>query len=82
MHHCWKSLKNVLYEYRLEVDNGSHSDQDEVYIIVGDNNHVPPTAAFLSPAQGSRFVEGETVTLQATANDLNDSIQKLDFYLN
>lgn len=77
-----QNLQKGVYKYRLEVDNGTHSDQDEVYVIVGDNSNVPPTAAFLSPAQGSRFVEGETILLQATANDLNDSIQKLDFYLN
>ncbi len=76
------NLQRGVYKYRLQVDNGSYQDQDELFIIVGDNANVPPTASFLAPAQGSRFFEGEQMDILGTANDLNDSVQKVDFYLN
>ncbi len=76
------NLQRGVYKYRLEVDNGSYQDQDDVYVVVGNSANVPPTASFLSPVNGSVFVEGENLDILATANDLNDSVQKLDFYLN
>ena len=76
------NLQAGVYKYRLEVDNGSYSDRDELFIVVGSSPNVPPTASFLSPADGSSFFEGEGIDILGTASDLNDSILKLDFYLN
>lgn len=76
------NLQKGVYKYKLVVDNGTYQDQDEVFIVVGDSPNVLPTASFLSPSNGDHFFEGETILLNATANDLNDSVQHLDFYLN
>jgi len=76
------NLQSGVYKYRLVVDNGSYQDQDEVFIIVGNNSNVLPTVSFLSPANGSTYVEGENLDILGTASDLNDSVQKVDFYLN
>lgn len=76
------NLQQGVYKYRLEVDNGSHQDQDELFVIVGNQANIPPTASFLAPSNGSSYFEGEQVNILATASDLNDSVKHLDFYLN
>lgn len=75
-------MQRGVYKYHLRVDNGSHQDVDELFIVVGDDNNVPPTASILTPGDQSRVIETETISIVGTASDLNDSIAKLDFYLN
>lgn len=74
-------LQAGVYKYELMVDNGAYQDRDELFIALGTNANIPPTVSFLTPANGSSFFEGEQLNLIATANDLNDSVQRLEFYL-
>lgn len=76
------NLQQGVYKYRLAVDNGSYQDQDDLFIIVGNQANIPPTASFLAPSNGSSYFEGEQLNILATASDLNDSVKHLDFYLN
>ena len=76
------NLQSGVYKYRLVVDNGTYQDSDELFIVVGNNANVPPTASFLAPSNGQSYFEGEQVELLGTASDLNDSVQRLEFYLN
>lgn len=75
-------LQEGVYKYKLEVDNGTYSDIDEVFVVVGNSPNVPPTTSILFPGDGDSFVEGENLMISATASDLNDSISHVDFYLN
>ncbi len=76
------SLIEGVYLMQLEVDNGSYTDIDEVYIISSITNNVAPTVAILSPFDNSEFYEEEIITIEVLASDLNDSIQKVNFYVN
>ncbi len=75
-------LMSGVYKYRLKVDNGTYQDIDELFVVVGNDNNVPPTASILFPQNNSVYIEGENIAISATASDLNDSISKIDFYLN
>ena len=74
-------LQEGVYKYRLMVDNGSYSDIDELFVVVGNNANVPPTTSILYPRDGDVFIEGENLMVSGTASDLNDSISRVDFYL-
>jgi Bacterial Ig domain len=50
----------------------------EAYGTSGGNS--PPTVVLNTPADGARFTEPATVSLSATANDSDGSINRVDFY--
>ncbi|RLP53434.1 MAG: hypothetical protein D6160_15875 [Ketobacter sp.] len=43
---------------------------------------IAPTVALTSPANGTRFVNGADVTIEAAATDSDGSIRRVDFYSN
>ncbi|NBR83688.1 MAG: carbohydrate-binding protein, partial [Flavobacteriia bacterium] len=71
-----------VYLLRLDVDNGSYSDQDQVYLISSTTNNLPPAVVIQSPADQSEFFENETITILAVASDINDSVAQVHFRLN
>ena len=75
-------LVEGVYLMQLEVNNGTYSDIDEVYIISSTTNNVAPVVAILSPSNNASYYVGETVKILALASDLNDSIQRVDFFAN
>ncbi len=75
------TLVNGVYLLKLKVDNGSYSDEDEVYIISGPTNNVAPKVSIQSPVNNAEFYEAEDVVLMALASDLNDSVVQVDFYI-
>lgn len=76
------SLVEGVYLMRLQVDNGSYTDTDEMYVISSTTSNVPPTISLAAPLDNSSYIEDELVTLSAIASDLNDSIQMVKFYAN
>ena len=76
------SMVEGVYLMKLKVDNGSYSDEDEVYIISSTTTNVAPTVSLLSPLDNSEYIEAEMITISALAADLNDSIQMVKFYSN
>ncbi len=74
-------LQEGVYLFELEVTNGSSRDIDQVYVISGNSNNVPPTVSLISPLNGSVYLTGEVLDFNSIANDLNDSVVKVDFYL-
>lgn len=75
------SLIEGIYLIKLRVDNGSYSDEDEVYIISSLSDNVPPTVSIKSPLNNSTFIEGDLISISAIATDLNDSIQSVKFFV-
>lgn len=76
------NLVKGVYRLRLKVDNGSYTDDDEIYVISSLTNNVPPTVTLQSPLDNSEYNEGVIIPLTAAAADLNDSIQMVKFYQN
>ena len=61
----------------LATDNlGSTAMSTPVSILV----NVPPLVALVSPPNGTRVLEGSTLTLVATASDNDGSVTRVDFY--
>ncbi|MEZ4954363.1 MAG: glycosyl hydrolase [Saprospiraceae bacterium] len=75
------SLVEGVYLLKLKVDNGSYSDEDEVLIIASLTSNVAPTVSLLSPLDNAEYLEGENILIAALAADLNDSVQKVEFYV-
>jgi hypothetical protein len=74
-------LKEGVYLMQLMVDNGTHTDIDEVYIISSTTNNVAPTVSILTPANNAEYYENEIISIAALASDLNDSIQRVELYI-
>lgn len=47
------------------------------YIAAGQ---VPPTCAITSPSDGADFVEGDNITITATASDADGTVSKVEFF--
>ncbi len=74
-------LEEGVYLIRLMVDNGSHTDMDEVYIISSNSSNVPPKVSILSPSTGSSFFEDTPIQIAATASDLIGEVARVAFYV-
>ena len=74
-------LVEGVYLVELEVNNGSRTDRDEVYIISSTSDNHPPQVSVYSPGENASFIEGDEMTITALASDLNGSIEHVDFYI-
>ncbi len=74
------NLEKGVYQIRLTVANSSHSDSDEMYVIVNETAEIPPTVAITFPADGTEYSVGKAFQITAEASDLDGSIVKVDFY--
>jgi len=67
------------------IDNNSEKKEDEIggpgaYITIDNNNNQPPTVSLNSPTSGSTV--NKTITLNATAKDINGTILNVNFEFN
>jgi PKD repeat protein/glucose/arabinose dehydrogenase len=60
-----------VYTVRVRVSDAGGSDTDTVVITADDS---PPTATIVSPAPGTRWKVGDTVSFSATATDSDDGV--------
>jgi endoglucanase Acf2 len=75
------TLIEGVYLLKLEVDNGSYSDEDEVYIISSLSSNISPKVSIRNPVDNAEFYENADVLIEALSSDLNDSVVRIDFYL-
>ena len=74
-------LVEGVYLLKLRVGNGSYFDEDEVYVVSSLNNNVSPKVSISSPGYSQVFIEGEVIPVSAIASDLNDSVVRVEFYI-
>ncbi|WP_221420230.1 Ig-like domain-containing protein [Fulvivirga sp. M361] len=48
--------------------------------IIADNNNISPTASITSPAAGSTFDQGTTISITANASDDDGSVSQVEFF--
>jgi uncharacterized repeat protein (TIGR01451 family) len=60
------------------VDTGGNASFSPPVGITARNDTTPPTVNLVAPTSGQRFLEGDTITLQATAFD-NTSVARVEF---
>jgi RHS repeat-associated protein len=70
--------------YAIAYDNSGASATSASRTITVTATNTPPTVSLTAPADGARYLNPTSITLSATASgpELNDIIQRVDFYLN
>jgi len=58
--------------------NRTESIAANIEVVIDD---IPPSVALLSPFAGQSFIEGQQITLQASASD-NAAVQRVEFHVN
>ncbi|HEX8268839.1 MAG TPA: glycosyl hydrolase [Flavobacterium sp.] len=74
------NLVEGVYKCKLTVSDGTYSATDEVLILVSATGNSVPTVTITSPANGTSYVEGTTITISASASDLDGNIVMVEFY--
>ena len=74
------NLENGVYKFKLTVSDGSYEDTDEVLVVVTSNGNVNPTISINSPTNNATFKEGEEINITTTTNDLDGTIELVEFF--
>jgi endo-1,3(4)-beta-glucanase len=69
-----------VYKIKLTVSDGTYTATDEVLLLVSASGNAAPTVSITAPANGTSYVEGATVAIAASANDLDGTITLVEFY--
>ncbi len=64
---------------RATDNGGATTTSNQVSIVVNPSN-IPPTVSLTAPSNNASFALGSSITLTASANDTNGSINKVEFY--
>ena len=78
----FKNLRKGVYKVRLTVNDSVNSDYNEVFIFVQDGGNVAPEINISSPISGAALIENQWVSIQASAEDLDGSVQQVTFFVN
>ncbi|MCB9322856.1 MAG: carbohydrate-binding protein [Lewinellaceae bacterium] len=76
------SLNEGVYLVRLTVDNGSYSDDDEVYIISSTSPNIAPNVSIFSPMNNAEYIEDDPILIAASASDLAGYVTQVEFFVN
>jgi hypothetical protein len=74
------SLTEGVYLVKLKVDNGSYSDEDDVYVISNTSANVAPKVSIVSPGNNSEFLEEDVILVSAIASDLIGTVVEVEFF--
>jgi endoglucanase Acf2 len=72
-------LEEGVYLMQVQVNNGSRTDKDEMYLISNKDSNISPTVSICTPSNNSTLEEEETFKISAFANSIFDEITKVDF---
>ncbi len=75
-------LVEGVYQLKLTVSDGINTAQDEVLVIVSADAKIKPIVSLTSPAPNTSVTEGATVSISASAEDVDGTVQLVEFYLN
>jgi len=76
------SLLDGVYLLKLQISNGSYSDEDQVYVICSNNSNVAPKVSIVTPLNNSEYIENKPIVFLASASDLIGYVEKVEFYVN
>lgn len=74
------NLEEGIYLIKLTVSNSSHSDSDEMYVIMSETEQIPPTVAITYPENNAQFTVTKTFEINAEASDLDGTVDKVEFF--
>lgn len=77
------NLVEGIYKFKLTVTNTEQrASDDEVLVIVSESGNLKPSVNIISPANNSTYSQGKNIEITASANDVDGTITKVDFYQN
>jgi len=74
------NLEEGIYKVELTVSDGTHSSKDTALVIVTQTGNTSPTVSITSPSNNTTFKEGEAITINVSATDLDGTIALVEFY--
>ncbi|PQJ74276.1 glycosyl hydrolase [Polaribacter gangjinensis] len=74
------NLEKGIYKCKVTVSDGTYESFSEVLVIVQETSNAVPTVNITSPSNNSSFSQGTAITITASANDLDGSIAKVEFF--
>jgi endo-1,3(4)-beta-glucanase len=74
------NLVEGIYKCRLTVNDGTYSAHSSVLVIVSASANLAPSVFITEPANNTSFYEGSSVTITASANDLDGEIVRVEFF--
>jgi len=74
------NLIEGVYKFKLSVSEGTYLDSDEVYIIVNQTGNNLPSIKLQNPSNNSYYKQNESIFLNASASDLDGTIEMVEFY--
>ena len=70
------------YKFKLTVNDNSHSSIDHIFVFVSSSENFSPTVSLNTSNLASSYYYGSSIELLATANDIDGTIEKVEFYDN
>lgn len=74
-------LVEGVYLIKLTVSNGTYSDEDELFVLVGESGTFPPFVSIVSPENGEGFLEGQEIDIRTSASDVDGNITQVEIFL-
>jgi len=74
------NLEEGIYKVKLTVDDGTHSSNDELLIIVQSTSNTNPTISITSPTNNASFFQGTDISITAVADDLDGTVTLVEFF--
>ena len=74
------NLEEGIYKCRLTVDDGTYSAHSSVLVIVSASDNLSPSVLITAPANNTSYYEGSSVTINASATDLDGEIVLVEFF--
>jgi len=75
------NLEKGVYLLRLIVENGSHSDSDELYVFVDESGSFKPFISIMAPEDNRTFIEGQEVEIKTSASDVDGTVTQIEIFL-
>jgi endoglucanase Acf2 len=74
------NLEKGIYKCKVTVNDGTYKSFSEVLVIVQETSNAIPTVNITSPTNNTSFSQGTSITITASANDLDGTISKVEFF--
>jgi len=74
------NLEKGIYKCKVTVNDGTYESFSEVLVVVQETANAIPTVNITSPTNNSSFSQGTAITISASANDLDGTIAKVEFF--
>ena len=74
------NLEKGIYKCKVTVNDGTYQSFSEVLVVVQETSNAVPTVNITSPTNNSSFSQGTAIPISASANDLDGTIAKVEFF--